>query len=45
MREELMREFKKKSIASEEETKEFTEELDKEFSEKFKEFKKRNKEH
>lgn len=39
-----MRNFKKKSIASDEETKEFQEQLEKDFTEMFKEFKKKNKE-
>jgi hypothetical protein len=44
MREEIMLLFKKKSIASEEDLKEYYEQLDGEFSEKFKEFKQKNNE-
>lgn len=44
MKDDLVKAFKKKSIASEEELKEFYEQLDKEFADKFKDFKKLNKE-
>ncbi|KAL4496242.1 hypothetical protein ABPG72_012979 [Tetrahymena utriculariae] len=44
VREELIKNFKKKSIASEEELKEFYEQLDRQFAEKFRDFKKKNKE-